>query len=198
VQRFFGERVATEIFINPPSAIRSYFVEENDDGRPLTAHMLATGYVVFERGPDVKQLRLEAKEWLERPSFPNQDAAIRARYDAAIRLEDATDVAREDSTTSSMLMSQAVIAMLEFWCRARLGHVPRGKDLLAGVTDADPDLGALARRVFSDVSFSDRTVAAINVAERTIGVTGFFEWDSGFQALAYEQSTDHTRGLTEG
>jgi hypothetical protein len=109
VQRFFGERVPTEIFINPPSAIRAYFVEENEAGRPCTAHMLATGYVVFERGPDVKQLRLEAKEWLERPSFPNEDATIRARYDAAIRLEDATDVAREDSTTSSLLMSQAVI-----------------------------------------------------------------------------------------
>lgn len=43
------------------------------------------------------QLRLEAKRWLERPSFPDEAVSFRARYGAAIALEDATDVAGEDT-----------------------------------------------------------------------------------------------------
>ena len=48
VQKFFSG-VPAEIFVNPPSGIEKYFTEEHAVRRPLTAHMLATGFVVTEQ-----------------------------------------------------------------------------------------------------------------------------------------------------
>lgn len=188
VQRYFGDPalgapVPAELFINPPAAVRAYFAEEHADGRPITAHMLATGYVVLACGPALSALRREAAAWIERPSYPSVVAAVRERYDAATRYEDAADVADEDPATAAMLLARAVTAMLELWCRTTAGTVPRGKDLLARVAALDPTLGALARRVFSDAPFPERRAAATEIADRTTGVRGFFEWDSGFEPV---------------
>lgn len=185
VQRYFGDPahgppVPAEIFINPPSAVRAYFAEEHASGQPITAHMLATGHVVLARSPVVAALRREAAEWLARPSYPSEAEVTQLRYGAATRYEDAVDVADEDPATATMLLARAVVSMLESWCRVRTGTVPRGKDLLARVSALDPALGRLAYQVFSDAPFEARRAAAAGVADRTIGVRGFFEWDSGF------------------
>ena len=183
VQRLFGERVPTEIFINPPAAVRAYFIAEHEGGRPVTAHMLATGHVVLSRHPVVEALRREAAEWLARPSAPSAPALLRARYDAATRFEDAVDVACDDPATAAMLLGGAVTAMLETWCRTRLGAIPRGKDLLAQVTALDAGLGAAAREVFGDGPLSRRLAAAERVADHTVAARGFFEWDSGAEPV---------------
>lgn len=183
VQRYFGDGVPTEILVNPPAAVRTYFIEEHARGRPVTAHMLATGHVVLARGPVVPELRSEAAAWLARPSRPGEAATTWARYAAATRLEDATDVAERDPATAAMLRMEAVVAMLQLRCRATTGSVPRGKDLLARVAALDPELGALARRVFAPASAAVAHAAAAEIADRTIGVRGFFEWDSGFGPL---------------
>ena len=62
-KRFNG--LATEIFVNPPVVIRRYF--EQEIRQPLTAHMLATGFVVLDNAAIVEELREEAIEWLNRP-----------------------------------------------------------------------------------------------------------------------------------
>lgn len=178
VQRFFGG-VPAEIFVNPPAAIRGYFEEEHRDARPLTAHMLATGAVVLARGPAVGALRAEAAAWLARPSYPSDAEAVRARYGAATRYEDAVDVVDTDPATAAMLLGHAVTAMLELHCRAADGRVPRAKDLLGRVAQLDPVLGALAARAFSDAPLAERQAAAAQVADWTIGARGFFAWDSG-------------------
>ena len=183
VQRYFGELVPTEIFVNPPAAVRAYFAAEHETGRPATAHMLATGHVVLARHPVVDELRREAAAWLARPSPPSAPALLRARYDAAIRFEDAVDVARDDPATAAMLVGRAVTAMLETWCRTHLGAIPRGKDLLAEVAAHDPRLGATARAVFADGPLASRLAAAEQVADRTVGARGFFEWDSGAEPV---------------
>ena len=179
VQRYFGDRVPAEIIINPPDAVRRYFAEEHASGRSITAHMLATGHVVFARDSTLEELRCEAASWLERPSYPSPAAVVRSRYAAASHFEDAIDVADADPFTASMIMARAVTAMLELWCQTRTGAVPRAKDLIARVAELDPALGMLARRVFSDAAFAERLRAAGDIADRTIDARGFFEWDSG-------------------
>lgn len=180
VQRFFGEAVPAEVFVNPPAAVRAYFAREHAIGRPSTAHMLATGHVVLARGPTLAALRDEAAAWLARPSYPSPAALVRARYDAASRLEDALDVADADPATATALLARAVLGMLETWCRVRTGTVPRGKDLLDRVAALDARLGERARAVFADAPLAERCAAALAVADATIGARGFFEWDSGF------------------
>jgi uncharacterized protein (TIGR02246 family) len=178
IQRFF-RGVPAEIFINPPMAIRRYFVDEQRDGRQITAHMIATGQVVFSSDPVVDDLRREASDWLAtRPEF-GDDRVLRDRYAAASRLEDAIDIGAADPASATMLSSEAVIAMLELDCRVNDGRVPRAKELLGDVTRRDPELGRLAHTFFSATSYAARQAAAESIADRTIGARGFFEWDSG-------------------
>lgn len=178
VQRFFNG-VPAEIFINPPQSVRAYFREEHVAARPLTAHMLATGSVVWSRGATIDELRAEASEWLTRTNPPRPDELTQARYGIATKFEDALDVAETDPSTATMLMTQAVIAMLELECRVRLERLPRGKDLLESVTVANPEVGELASTFFSDAAPRERREAAEGIADRVIGARGFFQWDSG-------------------
>jgi L-amino acid N-acyltransferase YncA/predicted nucleotidyltransferase len=171
IQRFFSG-VPAEIFINPPHAVRRYFHDEHFDARPITAHMLATGFVLWSTGPTIDELRAEASEWLARLNTPSPEQVVQMRYAAATKFEDALDVAATDPATSSMLMTQAVIAMLELECRTRLGRLPRGKDLLASITESNAELGALAATFFSDAEVRERRQAAESIADLTTGARG--------------------------
>jgi uncharacterized protein (TIGR02246 family) len=189
VQRFFNG-VPTEIFLNPAATVRRYFAEEHRDGRPITAHMIATGVVVFQCSPVIEELRREAGEWLGRISPLGDDEIVRQRYAAASRFEDAVDVAASDPDTSAMLMGQAVTAMLEHDCRVKDGRIPRGKDLLGAVARRDPELSALARTFYSATSHTDRIAAGQAIADRTVGHRGFFEWDSGSEPVRSTSGDD--------
>ena len=50
LQKFF-RGVPAEIFVNPPASTRKNFCKEHGDGRPITAHMLATGTVILAGTP---------------------------------------------------------------------------------------------------------------------------------------------------
>jgi len=178
IQRFF-RGVPAEIFINPPHAVRSYFREENRDARLITAHMIATGFVVWQSNTVVDELRVEAEEWLARRSDLSADEWLRARYGAASRFEDGVDMIAVDSASATMLLALAVVNMLEIECRMRLGRIPRGKDLLATTAELDPELGALAKSFFTASSDDERRQCAESIADRTVAARGFFEWDSG-------------------
>ncbi len=192
VQRFF-HGVPTEIFINPPSTVRRYFVEECRDGRPITAHMLATGTVVLDASPVVAELREEAVAWLAKVSPSPKDAVVRARYAAATRFEDGADVAAADPATATMLVTQAVTAMLEHFCRVNDGRVPRAKELLATVATRDAELGRVAEAFFSAPSVAERLTAGRSIAKRTVEACGFFEWDSGPEAVDLAPSANDDR-----
>ena len=196
IQRLF-RGVPTEIFINPAAVVRRYFVEEHRDGRPITAHMLATGVVVFQSHGVVDQLRREASEWLARRTPLSADGAVRSRYAAASRLEDAVDVATADADTATMLATQAVVAMLEHRCRAAEGRVPGAKDLLGTVTTSDPQLGRLAHTFFAAGTIGERLAAAGAIADRTIDARGFFAWDSGPEPVCEALSDDADRAAID-
>lgn len=91
IQRYFN-KVPAEIFVNPPGMVEKYFVEERAARRPLTAHMLATGFVVLELDPFVSMLRQQATEILEYPPESSPESLTMARYLAANLYEDALDV----------------------------------------------------------------------------------------------------------
>jgi hypothetical protein len=180
-KRFRG--VPAEIFRNPPATIRRYFADEHAEGRPSTAHMLATGHVVLAVDPVVEMLCAEARGWLARPApLADQDAPA-ARYGPATLYEDAVDVAERDPATADLLLAQAVPPMLHFAFRRAGRFIPRDKDLLAALDEMDAELGTLARRYFAAASTDERLRLAGEIADRTIGVRGFFEWESPERVL---------------
>jgi predicted nucleotidyltransferase len=178
IQRFFNG-VPTEIFVNPPAAVRVYFGEEDRDGRRLTAHMLATGVVIFRAGAVVDELRAEAAEWLAKETRLSDFERTSTRHTIASRLEDALDVLGADDVTATMLLGDAVLAMLEYLCKAEHGQIPRRKDLLAQLTAEHPDVADRAVEFFRASLVSDRARLAMEIADRTIDARRFFEWDSG-------------------
>lgn len=178
IQRFFNG-VPAEILINPPSAVRAYFAEEDRDGRRLTAHMLATGVVVYQADPVIDELRAEAAQWLDKVTHPSDLERVSTRYTIASRLEDAFDVLGSDDATAAMLLSESVLAMLEYLCKAERGQIPRRKDLLAHVAMLRPTVGARAADFFRASDVAERARLAREIADQTIGARGFFEWDSG-------------------
>jgi hypothetical protein len=178
VQRFFND-VPTEIFVNPPSAVRAYFVEEDQAGRRLTAHMLATGFVVFRTGQLMDELRAEAQQWLAKETSMSEFERVAERYGIASQLEDAIDVLGTDEDTATMLLADAVLAMLEYACKSSRGQIPRRKELLATLTLHAPEIARLATAFYRAATVAERATIALGLADQTIAARGFFPWDSG-------------------
>ena len=176
-KRFNG--VPAEIFVNPPQAVERYFENDARDNRPITAHMIATGFVVLDRDPCVARLRALATEYLSRSTDVDEAQLTWLRYASALRYEDAVDVRETDPDTASLLLASAVVELLRFVFFHAAGHpVPRWKELLRKVEALDPGAGALVRRFFRAADLDERMRLAGELHERIAGARGFFEWES--------------------
>ena len=183
VQRWFNG-VPCEMFINPPRAVEQYFDEERADGRPHTAHMLATGFVVLNTSPVVDQLLERARAIVNEP--PNYSAfhTTMTRYGAATLFEDALDIAERDAATAAMLLDKAVLAALDLFFIARNLPVPRNKELLAVMHTLDAAAGDAALAYYTLATWPNKFSAASILFNSVIGARGFFEWESEPQVVA--------------
>jgi predicted nucleotidyltransferase len=175
VQRYFNG-VPAEIFVNPPSTIRGYFADEGRAGRPITAHMLATGAVILNRDGVVDELRAEAKDALHQPPNLSTGTLTIQRYMTATLLEDALDIEAKDPVNALFLLEQAMPEMIRYAFLSANRHLPRPKTTLNALVELDPVLGELAQQFYTEADPMQRFAWAKEFAQRTLGVTGFFEW----------------------
>lgn len=186
IQKFFNG-VPAEIFVNPPHAIRRYFVGECKAGRPCTAHMLTTGFVVLARDPVVDDLRTQARDLLAHPPESTPLGLDIARYTVACVYEDAMDVVERDPATAQMLLSRAVHDMLGFCFKKADLFVPRHKELLRALAEIDPGTAEMASEFFTAADLDTQLRLAEQLADRTIGVRGFFEWETAPEIVEVEK-----------
>lgn len=177
LQRFFSG-VPAEIFINPPRQVEQYFAEEHASGRPITAHMLANGFVVLSDNEVVEALRVQAREWLSKEPSWSETQLLWCRYAAGNEYEDGLDLAERDPAMAQVFLSRAVTRMLEYFFMSHGLFIPRAKELLAQTSKHDPLLGYAAQGFFSSGDFNERLRFAEQIADATIQVHGFFEWES--------------------
>jgi predicted nucleotidyltransferase len=177
LQRFFGG-VPAEVFVNPPERIEGYFASEREEGRPITAHMVATGALVLAADPVVERLRARARELLAAGPCPSPVKLTALRYGAATAFEDAMDVAGSDPETCRFFLNRAVdgASRYAFWAANR--WQPRDKELLRELALLDPPLAAAVGRFRRASALSGQIAAARDAVERGVGATGFFEWQS--------------------
>ena len=175
LQKFFNQ-VPAEIFVNPPSAVERYFVEEQASRRPLTAHMLATGFVVLQLDPVIDELREKAVSLLKQPPEAPKDMTM-PRYLTALLLEDAVDVVEKDPETAEMIVYRAVQEMLNYIFIQAGRFLPRQKSLLDEVVRIDPQTAELARDFYQASSLAQKMELAGQIADRTVGEHSFFEWE---------------------
>jgi hypothetical protein len=173
-RRFHG--VPTEIFVNSPAAIRRYFADEVT--RPSTAHMLAAGVVVVDRHPVVAELIAEAQRWLATPPNLSEAQLTMRRYGAADALDNARDLVARDPANATLILHEAVRALLDVAFLAANRPLPRSKARLDALTQLDPLLGELARRYYHAESIDTRLALALALAEQILPATGFFEWET--------------------
>ncbi len=184
VQKWFNG-VPCEIFINPPAAIESYFDEELAAARPITAHMLATGFVVLNADPIIDVLILRARNLLAQPPRSNNLQLMMARYTAATQFEDALDVAGRDIAAAGMILCKAVSSAIAYCFVVHNQMIPREKDLLAELAVIDPKAAAAAQQCFSSGQWQERVASAGVVMDRIIGARGFFEWESAREFISH-------------
>ncbi|MEZ4634835.1 MAG: hypothetical protein R2873_09985 [Caldilineaceae bacterium] len=177
VQKFF-HGVPAEIFVNPPETIRGYFVDEGKAGRPVTAHMLSTGIVIWQTDPVLDELRQEAQaHFAQRPNKP-EDALLMARYMAATAVEDAFDIRHADPANAMLILEQAMGMMIQHAFLAANHNLPRLKQTVDGLADIDPNLSYVARRFYTTSDPAERFDAAEAFARQVLKTTGFFEWET--------------------
>jgi len=174
--------VPAEIFVNPPRVVESYIQEEQAARRPITAHMLSTGFVILDLHPVVQQLRQHAARVLAKPPEPPQDLT-QQRYFVASLFEDAADIASQDPANAQMILSQAVAGALQF-CFIRSGlFLPRHKKMLDELARIDEPTATLARQYYSTPTLEHKLELAFQIADRTVQARGFFEWETAPEIL---------------
>lgn len=182
LQRFFNG-VPSEIFVNTLQTAESYITGEIGRGRPSTAHMLATGFVIVDRDPDIERLRQKSSDVLNGSPNPTPDQLRWMRYGIATQVEDALDVQLSDPDTSILILSTAVHEMLQYAFWNANQWLPRDKDLLDAATKLDPKLGEWGRAFFAETTQSSKIEIALKIVDATIQTRGFFEWDSDQEKL---------------
>lgn len=182
LQRYF-HGVPTEIFLNPKSKILEYLAQEREEGRPVTAHMLSTGFVVLELSPVVQALRDSARQVLSLRPDPSPERLLAMRYGIALRYEDALDLLPGKPAEAALHLDLAVYDMLRyrFWQANR--YLPRDKDLFDELAALDAELNALGRAFYTAATLEEKLTLARSIAKTTIGVYGFFEWDSALEEV---------------
>ncbi len=189
IQKFFNS-VPVEIFVNPPWTIHTYFAQDQSNARPISAHMMATGHVVLATDPIVIELREKAQWLLTQPPNPSEEAVERARYAAATRFEDATDIALRNPIGASMLLSQALLEIMRFAFMNARRFIPRDKDLLEEFELLAHDSAAKVHSFFQTSDCDQRIELATEIADEILGVRGFYEWTSILEVM--EQPTEQS------
>lgn len=177
VQKRFN-RVAAEIFINPPQQVRRYFSEERKDGRPITAHLLTTGFVVLEKGEILGELQNEAAVVLQQRPDLSPEALEFQRYMTVDLLDNVADMVERSPHTALFVLEQAMQCMITHAYLTANHNLPRLKETLDRLDEVEPGLRALAQRYYAGESLGQKHAAALEFAQRVLGATAFYEWMS--------------------
>lgn len=100
-----------------------------------------------------------------------------ARYGAAGDLEDAADLAPRDPDGARLLLMNAVTRMLQYPFLRDGDYLPRGKDLYLQTRERDAETAYMVHALLAETKIEAQLRLAWQIADRTIGVRGFFEWE---------------------
>lgn len=176
VQKFFNG-VRFELFVNAIDFVPRYFAEEKRDGGASTAHMLATGHVVLNRSPLIAELRQQAQAVLDTKPEYNPQTLLNERYMLADTLENAFDLRYRDPEMGLVLLDSLIWRMMLYQFKTHGQWLPRHKDVLKVTQTEYPELAQLISQYHQTLGDKRFDIAGL-IADYTIGVRGFFEWES--------------------
>lgn len=170
--------VPVEMFVNPPGQARRYFAKERQAGRPITAHLLTSGFVVYAAGSTLQELQDEAAQALEqRPDLSEQALQVQ-RYFVVDLLDNAADVLEQSPETALFLLEQVMPRLIAYAYLSANRPLPRMKEMLDRLDEVDGELKRQAIHYYTSASLAEKQAAALAFARQSLGVTTFFEWAS--------------------
>lgn len=99
----------------PADQVRRYFEDEHFHGRPITAHLLATGTVLLDQDPIVQNLRNEAAKWLATAPTPGDERLRWLRYLLVDQADNVRDVAAVNPALARLLLGE-MLPQLATYC----------------------------------------------------------------------------------
>jgi len=147
IQKFFNG-IPSEIFVNSPDHIYRYFETDYKDNRPVSAHMLATGTVVFGGDKEeVQRIIRMAKEYSGKALIPDDGQKTAHRYRIATLFEDAADLKEKDPVTCLYFLNKTVMEAIDFLFIDGHLPLPRAKERIGQIQEFWPEAGNLVKRV---------------------------------------------------
>ncbi len=177
IQRWFNG-TPVELFFNSREWLAHCIRDEAAHGRPVMAHMLATGTLLVDADGQMAGIVETAKDVLCRGPCMSAEALLRDRYSAACQVEDALDFEGVDSADGRQSLASAVEAVANHAYWRRNQFLPRPKERLAVLAGFEPEVARLLSLALIEPP-SNALRALKQAAEQVLAATGFFEWDSG-------------------
>ncbi len=183
VQRFFNG-VPAEMFVNPEFQIRRVIAAEPAGGRPVMAHLIASGTIVHDTGDVMASLQELAHEILHDGPRVSEEDLTQMRYRIATTFEDAHDIRNIDPDRAQTIVTEALIEAVRLYFLQQGRWLPRYKALVSDLDDLDPELGHAVRSALRCPDLGERLNLATPLIQRIAGSSGCFEWESEPQHLA--------------
>lgn len=177
VQRVFNA-VPAEMFVNPPFALEQAMQRDVASGRPVMAHMLATGVILHDPEGTLDALQRRAHELLARGPSCTLEQLIQQRYAIASGFEDAVDIAAIDPERASAFLTEALLSSVRLMLLNHGQWLPRQKLLLSEFERSYPEWGHVVRAALGTQPVAERIDIAEPFIRHAAGATGFFEWES--------------------
>jgi len=178
VQKYFN-KIPCEIFVNSIEQTKTSFIKEQNDNRPVTAHMLATGVVIKgEENEKVVSILNEAKEYQNKPKELKELDLTLIKYGISNWLEDANDIVEEDEETCNYILGKVSDKIIDYWFLKKKKPLPRIKERFNIIKNEDKVMYESLCSFFKQSELKMKIKLANEIVEKEIGVKGFFEWQT--------------------
>lgn len=170
--------VEVEYFFNPIQQIRWYFEEEAKKKGPHTAHLLANGWVYFQRGDHLQPLLDQANNIINAAFPPLSDSAIEiAKYGLDDLEKDWLDCLENDQQESARLVEQRLIEQcLQLFFHVHQTWIPKRKRLLNRLMELDPHFYQLLKAVLQG-PFPEHIQHLLDYTANLLGGKRSEEWE---------------------
>ncbi len=178
VQRWFNG-TPVEVFFNSEEWLRHSIVEGADQATPVMAHMIATGKIIFDTDGLMENIADASKELLKRGPCWSAEKLLYTRYAVASAVDDALDMSDKPGPIFWQLQALAVNGLVNYAFLKRNMYPPRPKLQLSALACIEPEATDSLCSAITDETISTAAHSLKDASHKILGVTGFFEWDSG-------------------
>lgn len=178
VQKFFNS-VPCEIFINNLTQVYKYFESERKANRPVTAHIIATGKLMFSAdNAQIEKLLSDAKNFAFTSVALSDEEELARKYLISNLFEDASDLKETDPSSANYVLDKVMQELISFIFQQNLQPLPRIKERLQLLVNLDPKSGERVKKYYESASLQEKFKLVEQLLLNWVGYTTFFEWSS--------------------